>query len=74
MLKSNGEDLFLRPVDLFTLHDGGDNTRLRDFFNIVMQEITVEHRHIGQLSELDRAHDTQAGRDSPRAASPCALR
>ena len=40
----------------FTVNDGGYNISLSYLFNIIMQEVAVEHRHVGNLAELDGTH------------------
>jgi len=42
-------------VDFFAVNDSGDNLCLCNFFQIVVQEVAVKHRHVGDFSELDGA-------------------
>ena len=43
-------------IYFFAIHDGSYNVGLSKLFDTVLQEITVEHGHIGEFAELDGAH------------------
>ena len=45
----------LGPEDLLAAHDGGDGLRLEDPLQVVVEEVAVEHGHVGELAVLDRA-------------------
>ena len=44
----------LCPIHLFAIDDGGNDIGLCHLLDVVVQEVAVEHRHIGDLAELDR--------------------
>ena len=42
-------------IYFFTVDDGGNNVGLGYLLDVIVQEVAVEDRHIGNLAELDRA-------------------
>ena len=44
----------IRFENLFTIHDGGYDVSLGDLLDVIVQEVAVEHCHVGNLAELDR--------------------
>ena len=43
-------------IDLLAVNDGSNDVGLSHLLDVVVQEVAVIDRHIGNLSELDRAH------------------
>ena len=48
--------LFLRFEDLFAVNDGGDEIGLCDLLDVIVQEIAVIDRHVGEFTKLDGTH------------------
>ena len=42
-------------TNLLTVNDGGDKIGLCHLLNIIVQEIAVKYRHVGNLAKLDGA-------------------
>ena len=40
-------------IDFLAINDSGDDISLCDLLDVVVQEVAVEHRHVGNLAELD---------------------